>query len=234
MNLPIIAIRPEPGCSATIAAGTAAGLEIKGYPLFEIRPLAWAAPQADSVDALLIGSANAIRQAGAALESLMGKPVYAVGEATAQAARDAGLKIAARGSGGLQSVLDDLVLDEAGPRPLRLLRLAGAEHVELHPPEGITLETHILYESLPLPLPGELAAKLSGGAVVLLHSAAAARHFCAECDRLSVNRATITLAALGPRIAQAAGGGWNDLQVCTQPAEAALLALAGSLCHGPL
>ena len=225
MTLPVIAIRPEPGCTATVEAGRAVGLAIEGWPLFEVRPLAWEAPAPDEFDALLIGSANAIRHGGTGLESFRSKPVYAVGDATAAAAEEAGFTIAISGQGGLQGLLGIL----AGP--LRLLRVAGAEHVPLTPPAGVEIETRVAYESVPLPLSPQLAARLAAGALVLLHSAAAARHFAAECDRLQVLRHIIGLAALGPRIAAAAGEGWREVRAASEPREAALLALAHEMCH---
>ena len=63
---PLYVIRPEPGCAATMRAARAMGLEAHGFPLFEVRPLGWDAPPAASFDALLIGSANALRHGGAA------------------------------------------------------------------------------------------------------------------------------------------------------------------------
>ena len=40
----LIAIRPEPGLSATLATARAMGLPIQGEPLFAIRPVAWTSP----------------------------------------------------------------------------------------------------------------------------------------------------------------------------------------------
>lgn len=225
MTLRVIAIRPEPGCSATIDAGRALGLAIEGHPLFEVRPLAWDPPPADEVDELLLGSANAVRRGGPELRAFRAMPVHAVGDATAAAAEAAGFTVASFGRGELQALLDTL----AGP--LRLLRLTGAEHVPLAPPAGIELVTRIAYESLPLPLPTALAGKLGQGALVLLHSAAAARHLASECDRLAVPRGVVRLAALGSRIAAAAGEGWREVRSAAEPREAALLALALDMCH---
>lgn len=225
MTTAIIAIRPEPGCSATVAAGREAGLVIEAFPLFEVRPIAWQPPAPDQIDDLLLGSANAVRQGGVGLEAFKAKPVYAVGEATAREAEAAGFTVAASGRGDLQSLLDTL------SGPLRLLRLAGAEHVPLTPPAGITIEERIVYQSAPRPMPEALVERLRGHALVLLHSAAAARHFGSECDRNAIDRSTIGLAALGPRIADAAGGGWQALRSAPQPSEAALLALAREMCH---
>lgn len=226
MTALILTIRPEPGCTATVEAGRAAGLAIEGCPLLEIRPLEWAPPAPEAIDALLLGSANAVRHGGAALARFAGKPVYSVGAATGKAAEAAGFPVAVCGQGVLQPVLDSL----AG-RQLRLLRVTGADHVPLNPPPGISIETRIAYESAGLALPRAVAARLAGGSLALLHSAVAASHFAAECDRLGVPRDRVALAALGPRIAAAAGEGWAAVRSARVPAEAALLALASDMCH---
>jgi uroporphyrinogen-III synthase len=125
----------------------------------------------------------------------------------------------------LQSLVDGLAAS------LRLLRVTGAEHVPLATSDGIEVETRVAYESVALPLPETLAARLRSGVLMLLHSAAAARHFAAECDRCGVPRNAIALAALAPRIADAAGEGWRELRSAAAPSEAALLALARDMCH---
>lgn len=220
----IVAIRPEPGLSATLARGRAEGLEIAGWPLFEVRPLNWEPPAPEGIDGVLLGSANAIRHAGD-LSAFTAKPAYAVGATTADAAREAGFTVKAEGRGGLQQLLSRL------KPPLTLLRLAGAKHVPLFPPLGIVLETRIVYDSAPVPMPPELRERLEQGALVLLHSGEAARHFAAECDRLGLDRDRVALAALGPRIAEAAGTGWREVRATENPREAPLLALARDMCH---
>ena len=226
MSALVLAIRPQPGCAETVAAGRAEGLAIEACPLFEIRPLAWEAPAAEWIAALLLGSANAVRHGGPALAALRGKPAYAVGEATARAAEAGGFTVAATGPGGLQALVGTL------SGPMRLLRPTGAEHVALTAPPGVEIETRIAYQSVPLPLTAGTAARLPG-ATVLLHSAAAARHLAAECERLEVLRGEVSLAALGPRIAAAAGEGWRQVRWVEEPREAALLALARQMCHEP-
>lgn len=221
-----VAIRPEPALSRTLAEGREAGLDIAGWQLFEYRALGWEPPDPAAIDGLLIASAAAIRLGGAALAGFRDRPVHAVGEATAAAVREAGFTVATVGESGLQNLLDTLAT-----RPRRLLRVAGAEHVPLVPPAGIILETRIAYDVAALPMPDDMAAALRGGAVVLLHSAAAARHFAAECDRLGLARERIALAALGPRIAAAAGMGWKQVRSAGSPHEPALLALARDMCH---
>ncbi len=227
MAFHLLALRPEPGLSATLGKASALGLAITGHALSAIRPVAWQCPEPGTIDALLIGSANAILHAGPDLARLAAKPVYAVGEATADAARAAGLSVAMTGSGGLQGVLDHV------PAPCHLLRIAGEEHVPLTPPPGVTFDTVIAYRSEPQPLDTVADLLATGEALVLLHSAATARHFAAECDRLGLDRTRIALAALGPRIAAAAGEGWAAVHTARQPDEAALLQLAFDLCAKP-
>lgn len=220
----LVALRPEPGLSATLEKARAGGAAITGLALSEIRAVAWDCPEPDGIDGLLIGSANAILHGGEHLARLTGKPVFAVGEATAAAARDASFTIAMTGSGGLQGVLDAI------SAPCHLLRIAGEEHVPLVPPAGVSFAEVIAYRSVMLPLDPAASLLASGEALVLLHSAATATHFAAECDRLGLARAGITLAALGPRIASAAGEGWAAIHTATRPDEAALMQLAFDLC----
>lgn len=216
----ILVVRPQPGLGSTLRAAKEMGLNAVGYPLFEIESVSWKSPGPAQVDALLIGSANAIRHGGAALEQFTQKPVYAVGKATADAARDAGFTLAHVGTGGLQNVLDHV------PSGTRLLRLAGAQHVPLELPSGVSVETRIAYKAVPLELPEPLRALQELGLTVLLHSAAAARQFDSEARRMALHRARITLIAIGPRVASAAGKGWADIHVCETPNDRAMLELA--------
>ncbi len=220
----VIALRPEPGLSVTLALGREMGLDIHGAPLFEIGAVSWDAPDPEHFDALLIGSANAIRHGGDLISQFRNKPAYVVGKATEEAARKAGLAIAASGEGGLQEVLDRV------EPPARLLRIAGAQRVPLEVPEGLTIETVTVYAAHPLPLERALFEPSGDGAVVLLHSAVAARHFASECDRIGLDRGKLHIAALGPRIAAATGMGWQSVHVCETPRDADLLALAARLC----
>lgn len=224
-----LALRPEPGLSATLDKAHALGLAITGLALSEIRAVPWDCPDPALFDGLLIGSANAILQGEANLARLTGKPVYAVGEATAAAARAAGFSVAHVGSSGLQGVLD--AIPSLGLGASHLLRIAGEEHVPLTPPAGVTFDTVIAYRNVMLPLNPAAPVLASCDALVLLHSAATASHFAAECDRLGLPRETVALAALGPRIAEAAATGWRAVHTAPRPDEAALLALASQLCQ---
>ena len=80
---PVFCIRPEPGWSATRAAGAEAGLAIGGMPLFAVEPVRWQSPDPARYDGLLIGSANVFRAGGPELAALAALPAHVVGEATA-------------------------------------------------------------------------------------------------------------------------------------------------------
>ena len=224
--IPIITIRPEEGARSTAAHARQDGAQVLAFPLFDVVPVAWRGPDPAQIDALLLGSANAVVHAGRELARYAGKPVHAVGRRTAQAAWQSGLAIGGVGEGGLQQVVNAL-----GDAPVRLLRLAGKRHVALELPANLSVETRVVYDVKASPIPDALLAVLREGAVVMLHSGAAAEHFRAECERLGLDLGRIRIAAFGPRIAEAAGEGWGEVRAAQRPEGGAMLALARDMCH---
>ena len=224
--IPILTIRPQPGASHSVAAGKARGLEIIAYPLSLVQQIDWTGPDPAEVDALLVGSANAFRHGGPQLARYRDKPAYVVGPATAKAATSRGFRVQMAGEGGLQVLLDSVT-----HRPVRLLRLAGQRHVDITAPEGVALTTVEIYAMQDLPMPAAMAEQLRTGATVLLHSAGAAEHFRAQCLVHGLDLSRIRLAALGPRIADAAGDGWGQVRWPDAPDSGALLDLAADMCH---
>ncbi len=228
--IPLVVIRPEPGCASSLSAAQSARLEAYGFPLFKVVARNWDAPPPERFDAILGGSGNAFRLGGRGLSGLRSLPVYAVGESTAAAARAAGFTVTAIGNGGLQALLAELEPDHC-----RLLRLAGDERVPLTLPKGVTMFERVIYASEPQPFPADLVAVLRDPAMVAVHSAEAARHVAAECVRHGIRRSPLRIIALSQRIAHAAGDGWGEVAVATIPNDNALLALALQMCqdHGP-
>ncbi|NBC37467.1 uroporphyrinogen-III synthase [Novosphingobium sp. FSY-8] len=236
MRAPVIIIRPAPGDAASLAAADALGLDAFAFPLFQAAPVAWTPPAPDTCDALLLGSANAVRLAGDGLDGLRLKPAWCVGDATAAAARAAGLSVAGVGAGGLQPLIDAHALRIAGETP-RLLRLAARDRVDLTPPPGVSIAERIVYASAPVPMPDTLGRLLQThalpGFVLLLHSAAAARHFIAQCERLHIPRHRIAAIAIAPRVTAACGdpADWAALATAPVAADQAMLALAAQMCQ---
>jgi uroporphyrinogen-III synthase len=195
-----------------------------GAPLFVARALEWDAP--DDCDALLLGSAQALRHGGPRLASLTHLPVYAVGSASAAAARAMRFTVVATGEGDLQSLAARI-----DPAHCRLLRLAGQERTEFTPPPYASVIERAVYAIDPLPIGAQFAEALTRPAVIALHSPAAARYFAGELARLEIAQSTLAIAALSPAVATAAGDGWGHVAVAPEVTDGALLALAARLCH---
>jgi uroporphyrinogen-III synthase len=121
--LRVVVTRPEPGASATAARLAARGMEPVLLPLTQIRPLHPSLP-AGPFDAAILTSANAIRSAGRELvEQVSTMPVFAVGDATAAAARKAGCVNVRVGEG--DAVLLARLVADLLPAPASVLYLAG-------------------------------------------------------------------------------------------------------------
>jgi len=211
--------RPEPGARHSADRARAMGLDVTLIPLFAIEELPWTAPDPSEFDAILFTSANAVRSAGDQAEQLRGLPAHCVGEATAQAAEVAGFGVASTGNGGVDDLLDHI---EPG---VRLLHLCGEDR---RPPKHAhPLKCATVYRAKPLSSPHGLE-KL-GGNVAMLHSPRAAARLAELID--PGQRATITIAAISPATAEAAGTGWESVTAASVPSDAALLALAQRLCQ---
>ncbi len=130
MTRRVLVTRPEPGASATAARLEQAGFEPVLLPLTRIVPVAVdILPDPGLVDAVVVTSANALRCATAELLApLARKPVFAVGDATAEAARDAGLVDVHSASGTARDLVR--LLRSGLPAGAAILHLAGRERTE--------------------------------------------------------------------------------------------------------
>src|SRR4051812_25975180 len=89
----ILVTRPQPDNAATVAALRARGLEALPAPMLRFEPVAFELDESDAhCGAVIVTSANALRaiEGKAAAAQFSGLPLFAVGERTAQAARDIG------------------------------------------------------------------------------------------------------------------------------------------------
>jgi uroporphyrinogen-III synthase len=119
----VLVTRPEPQATATAALLRARGHVAHVGPVARIERLRPALPPAATVDAIILTSANA----AFALADFVDLPVFAVGEATARAARAEGAPQVTVAEGDWRS-LARLLAGPGGPSPGgRLLHLAGAE-----------------------------------------------------------------------------------------------------------
>jgi uroporphyrinogen-III synthase len=215
----LLILRPQPGADETAARAQALGLEPVVAPLFAVRPLAWELP-VERFAALLLTSANGARFG--VMAEIAHLPCYAVGEATAEAARAAGaVHVIGGPSDGAAAVN---MMARAGVK--QALHLCGREHIALAHPQ-VRITRRVVYAAEPVSdLPGEAAAALDGGALVLLHSPRAAALFA----RLVPQRSAVRIAAISQAAADAAGSGWAAVHLAERPRDEALLELAVRLC----
>lgn len=222
-RLPLIVTRAEPGCAATVGRAAAMGLDARAMPLFAARALDWALPDPGDFDALLLTSAQVPRLAGAGLVSLSSLPVFAVGAVTAKAATDAGLQVAMAGEAGAQSLLDAMTSQNIR----RILWLCGRDRTGFDT-RGADLVALPVYAVDPADPPAGWAALIAAPAVVMVHSARGAARV-AELARAA--RKHLTLLAISPVVAAAAGEDWRETAVPAQYGDAAMLAEAHALCN---
>ena len=215
----LLVLRPEPGASATLARAREMGLEALAVPLFTIEAVRWEAPEPGGFDGLLLTSANPVRCGGEQLQRLRGLEAFAVGEATAAAAREAGFGIAATGEADVDRLLDSVGLD------LRLLHLCGEDR---RTPEDArqSITQIVVYRSREIERPDLPPTACS---VALVHSPRAGRRFA----ELVGERGEVAIAAISEAAAEAAGRGWKSVDVADRPSDDALLALAARLCNNP-
>ena len=213
----LLVLRPEPAASATVAKAREQGLEALALPLFKLEPVAWEAPDPGGFDGLLLTSANAVACAGEQVAKLRGLKVYAVGEATAGAARDAGFDVASTGDSGIDRLLGSI------EPVLKLLQLAGEDR---RAPDNArqSITPIVVYRSRTVEPP-----HIPGGseAIALIHSPRAGRQFA----ELVHERRDISIVAISQAAADAAGEGWKSVDIAERPSDDALLALAARLCN---
>ena len=221
----LLILRPEPGAGTTAERARRLGMEAVVAPLFTIRSVEWDAPDPQRFDGLLITSANAPRQAGAKLAEYTQLPCFAVGEASAAAAREAGFLVRSGPGDGAAAV--DLAAKTGAKR---LLHLCGREHVPLGA-DGIEVSRVAVYAAEPVPaLPPSAVDALRQGAIALVHSARAGAIFAALVDEAGLERRAIGIAAISAAASAAAGEGWKRIAAATAPRDEALLELAAKLC----
>lgn len=205
-----------PGALATVQRAREQGLDAFALPLFEIVPLDWDPPDASQFDGILLTSVNALRHGGGGLQSLLQLPAYAVGEATAKAARAAGFAIAATGTAGIEGLLGSI------DRGLRLAHPCGRDRVEVQSARQ-SITPVAVYQARAVAVTG---LKRLEGCVIMIHSPRAARRLAELVD----DRSSMAIAAISPAVAEAAGADWGKVEAANVPTDRALLALAARLC----
>lgn len=203
----VLVTRAEPGATATAAGLAELGFNPILTPVLEIRDREARADALHDAQAVLVTSANAavrLARFGAV------PTVYAVGEATAEAAR-AAVRGEAVSAGGDAAALAALVIARLDPEDGPLVHVRGA-HVagdlagRLRR-AGFKVGEVIAYEAETVEslAPAAVAALRAGGAAVLIHSARGAEAFLRAVERAGLTEtladavlAGISAAALAP------------------------------------
>jgi uroporphyrinogen-III synthase len=230
----VLVTRPEPGASATANALRVAGFEPVVASLTQIVPLPVdAAFDIGGIDAIAVTSANALRHAPEQLLArIAGLPLFAVGQATAEVADEAGFRAVITGPGdaaGLTAIVRDTL--PAGSTILylcgRLRRPDFERAMEVAGLKAAVLETYDTgqrdCDAAILPI----LAATSPLFAVLLHSSEGAKALSALMSRPDVAHplTDALLVAISARAAMPVEAMFpGRILVASQPTEAAMIA----------
>jgi uroporphyrinogen-III synthase len=223
--------RPRAEAESLAEALAARGIDAIIEPLLEIHYRSEPAPDLAGVQAILCTSANGVR----ALARLTGEravPLFAVGEASAARARDAGFA-RVESAGGSLADLAGLARDRLHPNEGRLLHVAGsivagdlAGALRGH---GFAVDRAVLYEAHPAAgLSAACVRALNAGIVdfALFFSPRTALIFARLADRAGVAEALGPVAALSISGAADAGLGalrFRERHIAERPDQNGLL-----------
>lgn len=220
-------IRTNPGAQKT--AARVRGLGFEAIILPAANTIATLADiEIDGVQAILITSSNAPRLAKIPEEALS-LPIFAVGDATAEAAINRGF-INVISAGGDASALAVLVADRLKPKDGAILHLRGTEVAgDVHgllETCGFEFRNSIVYDTIDCEdfktkLP-EALAQNSG--VVLFHSPKGAQRFIAACAPQNVkNWVALGISQAAIKIFKDENWPWSQILVADNPNEMGLL-----------
>jgi uroporphyrinogen-III synthase len=215
--------RAQPGAARTAARLTALGFEPVVAPLLAIRPLPDAldaAPDFASVAALAFTSPNGVSAFAALTPDLRDLPVFAVGDASAEAAREAGFTDARSAAGDIHALarliaaspIQGLILAPGAREPAGDLPALLPEHKIQRLPVYAAEETGA-------PVPAEFDA-------LLLHSPRAARALAAILPPgAAKNRLAVCISAAAA--APMAGFSFAEIRTADAPDENSMLTALG-------
>ena len=167
----VVVTRPQTDSERTAVALEALGHEVLVAPLMRIEPVA--ADLAGTWSAIVITSANALQAVPATADGVKTLPVFAVGDRSAEAARQAGFAEVSSANGDIKDLVR-LVAARAVGAKAPLLYLAGEDRSGDLVPQlaahGIDAEMKVVYRIAAEVFPPVLAAALESGDVdAVLH-----------------------------------------------------------------
>ncbi len=227
----ILITRPEPMASETASRVAGRGFTPVIAPMLEIRPVRATLPPPETIQAVLVTSAVAIEMIPPAYHL---KPLLAVGDATADAARRAGFTTVHSASADAQALAAVAVkLFSPDQGPLLLAARDGlGEPLELDLNDrGFRVLRHAVYAiAFPSALPAVAATALKGDDLeaAMFFSADTARGFVrlVETAKLSERVAQVDAVAIGKPTAVALERlPWRSVRIAAHPTQDEMLAL---------
>jgi uroporphyrinogen-III synthase len=229
----VVVTRPLADSERTAAALRARGHEVLMAPLLHVEPVA--TNFSGSWGGIIITSANAPGAiAGhAAHDKLTKLPVYAVGQRSADAARQVGFSNVISAGGDVRELVR-LIAARRADAAAPLLYLAGedraADLIAELVAHGIAAEMAIVYRAAAAPFPSALTAALKACEVdaVLHFSKRSAENYVAGARQAGILAQALAVRHLclaQPIAEPLSGAGAGSIAVAKRPDEAALIAL---------
>jgi uroporphyrinogen-III synthase len=235
--MPILVTRPQPDNATTVAALRAKGFEVLPAPMLRFEPVAFQDDSDARYGAVIVTSANALRafEDQPAMTRLKELPVFAVGERTAETARNIGFRSVVAADGGA-AALRDLIAASIRAKTLKktgtLLYLAGADLARDLAGEvgerGFNVVTQTTYRMVPITtLPPDVCGAFAANGVdaVLHYSRRSARAFldAARSGGVEISALAIPHCCLSDAIASIVrDAGATQVMVARTPDEKAL------------
>jgi uroporphyrinogen-III synthase len=232
----LLVTRPEPQGERTAAALRARGHEVMLAPLMHIEPVTDVNLGRVVWTAVLITSANAVRflNSHPSRTQILALPLLAVGERSAQAAREAGFANVMSADGDVNDLVQRAARAVAKPGPLLYLAgedragdLAGALGAV-----GYRVNTAVVYRArIDVRLPEVVARALGAGEIdgVLHYSKRSAETFLAAAagNQIAINSLKCNHFCLSDQVAEPLRAKGARVVVAGRPEEAAVLDLVG-------
>lgn len=230
----VLVTRPEPAASQTARRLEAAGFVPLLLSLFETHSLfvdGGSIPEA--IGAVAVTSANAVRHAPLALiERLAARPCFAIGEKTAETARDAGFLRVTEGRVDAEALARTIMATGSdGPVVYLCGRVRRPVFEEMLAAAGITVRAIEVYDTVRIEYAPSTANSVLGGLPIdatLLYSAAAAEALTDLMGRaeLADPFENTEFLCMSSRIAETLEkGGRSKILIAKEPTEDALLSL---------
>lgn len=231
----VLVTRPHPDDEATAAALRARGFEVLLAPMLRFEPVAFQDDLDARYGAVVVTSANALRDIELKGHRLLELPLFAVGEHTADAARGAGFTHVMSASSDA-AALRDLVLAKVKAKELKkaatLLYLAGADLARDLAGElgesGLRVVTHTTYRMVPVAnLPRAVCEAFAANRIeaVLHYSRRSARAFldAARTAGVEISALSIPQCCISASVAAVVrDAGATQVMVAATPDENAL------------